>query len=108
MRGLRAWTIGRAAGPGALAGLTALILWPIYAAGFDILPLFLIALATSAFCGLSVLVITLVDFALHRRRGSRLWPIRAFDIVLGLTLAVPSLAELRLLLPDLLLAAGLL
>lgn len=107
MRVFEAWTIGRAAGAGALAGLSALILWPVYAAGFDILPLFLVTLAISAFCGLSLLIITLIDLALHRRRGSRLRPIRAFDLILGLALAAPSLAELRIVLPEFLLAAGL-
>jgi len=107
MRVFRAWTIGRAAGAGAVAGLSALLLWPIYAVGIDVLPLFLIALTTSAFCGLSLLVITLIDLAVHRRRGSRLRPIRAFDLILGLALAVPSLVELRIVLPDFVLAAGL-
>jgi hypothetical protein len=107
MRVFRAWTIGRAAGAGAVAGLSALLLWPIYAVGIDVLPLFLIALITSAFCGLSLLVITLIDLAVHRRRGSRLRPIRAFDLILGLALAVPSLVELRIILPDFVLAAGL-
>lgn len=107
MRIFRIWTIGRAAAAGALAGLSALVLWPIYGAGFDILPLFLVALALSAFCGLSLLVITFYDLAVHRRRGSRVWPIRVFDITFGLALAAPSLAELHLLLPDFLYAAGL-
>jgi hypothetical protein len=99
---LKAWTIGRAEGVGTVAGFAALILWPVYAAWPQILPLFLLALATAAFCGLSLLLITLFDLARNPRRGTRLVPIRVFDIVLGLGLAVPSLFELRGLLPDLL------
>ena len=103
---LKAWTIGRAEGTGTVAGVAALILWPVYAGWAQILPLFLLTLTIAAFCGLSLLVITLFDLARHRRRGTRLVPIRVFDIVLGLALTVPSLLELRSLLPDLLAVAS--
>jgi hypothetical protein len=103
---LKGWTIGRAEGIGAVAGFAALILWPVYAAWAQILPFFLLALMIAAFCGLSLLVITLFDLARHPRRGTRLVPIRVFDIVLGLGLTVPSLIELRSLLPDLLAIAA--
>jgi len=91
------WTIGRATGIGASAGLLALVLWPLYAV-FQraVLWPFAAALAVAALCGLSILGITAVDM-LSRSRGESLRPIRVFDLVLGFTLSVPSLAELHLL-----------
>ena len=87
---LKRWTIQRAEGIGVPAGLAALLLWPAYAAWESVLPLFAAALAISAFCGLSILVITAFDLAV-RRRGRSLRPVRGFDIALGLLLAAPSL-----------------
>ena len=96
---LKAWTIGRATGLGITAGLAALILWPIYAAYQErVLWLFIAALLVAAFCGLSILLISLGDIVLHRR-GDRLRPVRAFDLIVGLALAVPSLIQLITLLP---------
>ena len=96
---LNAWTIRRATGIGVIAGLAALILWPIYAAYQEaIFWIFVAALAVAAFCGLSILLITSADMIL-RRRGDRLRPVRAFDIALGVLLAGPSLVQLNTLLP---------
>jgi hypothetical protein len=90
------WTIGRATGVGVIAGIAALILWPLYAAYQDrVLPLFVAALALAALCGLSILWITAVDLVTHRRRGQRLRAVRTFDVVLALLLMVPSLVQLR-------------
>ena len=90
------WTIGRATGVGVMAGIAALILWPLYAAYQDrVLPLFVAALALAALCGLSILWITLVDLVTHRRRGERLRAVRIFDVLLALLLALPSLIQLR-------------
>ncbi len=90
------WTIGRATGVGVMAGIAALILWPLYAAYQEkVLPLFVAALALAALCGLSILWITLVDLVTHRRRGERLRAVRIFDVVLALLLALPSLIQLR-------------
>jgi hypothetical protein len=95
---LRWWTIGRATGVGVTAGLVALILWPIYAAYQErVLWVFLASLAAAAACGVSILLISVTDAVLNRR-GRRLRPIRAFDIALGLLLAVPSLLQLEALL----------
>ena len=92
---LRWWTIGRATGLGVSAGLAALVLWPLYAALQErVLWAFLAALAIAALCGLSILLITLLDAAL-KPRGRSLRPIRAFDVVVGLLLAVPSLIQLN-------------
>jgi drug/metabolite transporter (DMT)-like permease len=96
---LKAWNLRRATGIGVTAGLAALILWPIYAAYQDkVLWPFLAVLAIAAFCGISILLITGADMLL-RRRGSSMRPVRAFDIVLGIALAVPSLIQLDALLP---------
>lgn len=92
------WDIRRATGVGVIAGIAALILWPLYAAYQDaVLWAFLIALAVTAFCGLSVLIITLKDMY-SRTRGKLMQRIRVFDVVLGLLLAVPSLIQLEALL----------
>lgn len=95
---LSGWTARRAGGPGIVAGLAAFILWPAFASFPQILFFpFVIALSLAGFCGLSILVLTAVDFR-NNRRGRRVRPIRAFDIVFGLALAAPSLLELSSLL----------
>jgi hypothetical protein len=95
---LKAWTIRRATALGIPAGLAALVLWPIHSS-FEPRAFwpFVAALAVASFCGLSILLITGVDMVLHRR-GQSLRPVRAFDIVLGSALAVPSLIHLNWLL----------
>jgi hypothetical protein len=55
--------------------------------------LFAAALAIAAFCGLSILSITILDMLVHKRAES-LRPVRAFDIAIGVALAVPSLVQL--------------
>jgi polyferredoxin len=90
----------RATGAGVAAGLLAFLLWPAFLFfGKLVLAPFLIALAGAALCGASMLWITIVDLLTHRRRGERLRPVRAFDVVLALLLTVPPLLELRALLP---------
>lgn len=97
---LRWWTIGRATGVGVVAGLAALILWPIYAALQDaVLIPFLVALALAAFCGVSILWISAVDLA-TQQRGVQMRKVRTFDIVLGILLAGPSAVQLYALLTD--------
>ena len=94
----RFWDIRRATGIGVVAGLAALILWPLYAAYQEpVLWPFLAALAVTAFCGLSLLILTLKDMV-TRTRGRLMQRIRIFDIILGLLLAVPSLVQLEALL----------
>lgn len=96
---LSGWTIGRATGVGISAGLAAVLLWPLYALYQDaVLTPFLLMLCLAALCGLSILWITLLDLLTHRRRGSRLRPVRAFDLAVALLLAVPSLLQLQALL----------
>lgn len=95
---LKWWTIGRATGIGTAAGLLALLLWPLYASFQDavLLP-FVVCLAVAAFCGLSILAITAGDILTHSR-GESLRPVRAFDIILGVLLSVPTLIQLNALL----------
>ena len=86
------WTVKRATGIGVVAGLGALIIglfadsWP----GLLRLP-FLLLCGVAAGCGLSILWITAVDRLRYGRRGERLVPLRVFDVVLALALALPSL-----------------
>ena len=95
MKLLRSWTITQAMQIGLVAGLLALILWPAYAIFQDPLRLpFAASLAASAFCGLSILAITITDLLFHRARGRRLRPIRVFDIVLGVSMTLPGLMAL--------------
>ena len=54
---------------------------------------FAATLAIAAFCGLSILSITILDMLVHKR-GASLRPVRAFDIAIGIFLAVPSLIQL--------------
>ena len=96
---LRRWTISRAAGTGVLAGLASVILWLLFAAYQE--PFrwpYAAALALTALCGVSILGMTAADILLRPRRGGRVVPIRAFDIGLGLMLAVPPLVTLDALL----------
>lgn len=98
-RVVHAWRIQRATGFGVGAGLVALMLawlsqlWP------DLLDYpYAVALAFTAFCGGSILWISGFDM---RRRGTseRMRPIRAFDLVVGAGLLLPSLYGLWLLRP---------
>ncbi|MBA3896254.1 MAG: hypothetical protein H0X36_03775 [Sphingomonadaceae bacterium] len=93
MKLVSAWTLRRATGTGIFAACAALLLWPVYAAISRTAEIpFEIALFVTAISGLSMLVITLADL-LTTDRGSRLRPVRAFDIALGLILAaLPAMA----------------
>ena len=88
------WTLGRASGVGATAGLVALLLWPFWGDSEGVLNWpFAAAAALAGLCGVSILLITALDIVTHRR-GRRMRPVRGFDIVLGLFLVGLSLAQL--------------
>jgi hypothetical protein len=97
---ISSWTIRRATGSGTVAAGAALVLWAIYmiteGARFEKVAAVTlgVALAVTAFCGLSILVMTLIDVRNHRR-GQRVRAVRTFDVAFGLLLAVPTLVELR-------------
>jgi hypothetical protein len=88
------WTIRRASGIGASAGLVALLIWPfayIYPDAFA-WPLLGTA-AVAGLCGCSILLITLTDILFHRPRGRRIRPVRIFDLALGAALVGLALLE---------------
>ena len=84
---------------GLTAGLIALVLWPLYASYQEkVLWPFIAVLLVAAICGLSILLMTAVDVVM-RKRGARVRPVRAFDVITGLALSLPSLLQLDALLP---------
>ena len=88
------WTLRSATRAGFLAGLAALLIWPVYAVTQEPLrPLFVAALAITTFSGLSILFITTVDL-LTVSRGRSILPARIFDLALGALLAIPAGAAL--------------
>ena len=96
------WTIGRASGVGATAGLLALILWPFSSGPGDPVEWPLTAAALAAMvCGLSILLITAGDMLFHRPRSERLRPVRVFDIAVALFLVALGLFRIEQLLGQL-------
>jgi hypothetical protein len=96
----KGWTVQRATGLGLVAGAAAIVARIAYPTWPGALYWPLLALCgVAAFCGLSLLWITAVDrYRRGRRRGSRIAPLRAFDIAVGLLLAAPSLWMIEILL----------
>lgn len=89
------WTIPRASGIGVVAGLASILLWQAYVAWHEpVRGFYLAALAITALCGVTILLLTAADVLFHRRRGRRIRPVRAFDVVLGLLLALPALSAI--------------
>ena len=106
---MQRWSIHQLAGAGSIAGIAALFLWPAFVAWPDALRLpFILILVAACFCGAAMLWITGRDIARRPVRGSRLRPIRTFDVVLGLALTVPTALELGAIVPDSLSQLGLL
>ena len=88
---LSGWTIQRATGAGVVCGLAATLLAGFFELRADgLLYPYALLLAATAFCGASILWITLFDM---RSRGTsgRMLPIRGFDAAVALTFMVPAL-----------------
>lgn len=85
---IRALSVPRVTGVGAVAGAAALLLWVAYSwwPQAFVLP-YVAALAVTAICGAYILLATWYDSYRNPRRGSRIRPIRGFDIAVGLLLA---------------------
>lgn len=95
------WTTNQLSGVGLLAGLVAVMLWLFYGRWPHIVGWpFIAALGIAAACGILMLALTLRDLKHRSGRGSRLKPIRAFDVIVGLLLAIPTLVELHAVLPE--------
>ena len=92
---MRGWTLGRAVGIGASAGLLALVLWPFCAASALLYWPFLVVACFAGLCGAWIVVATMLDLTFHRPRGERLRPVRAFDLVLGGGLFLLASFEIR-------------
>jgi hypothetical protein len=88
------WTIPRASGVGVTAELVALLLWPFHFTAETLDLVFGFAAGVAGLCGASILLMTGLDLLFHRRRGERVRPLRAFDIVLGGALVLLSLVQL--------------
>jgi len=98
---IRRWTIQRASLVGIAAGLIALLVAAMPGSWRGgLLYAYASLLALTAFCGLSVLWITIGDIR-TRGRGGRMRPIRTFDAATGLVLLLPALYAFWLIRPDL-------
>jgi hypothetical protein len=98
---LKSWTIRRASSVGIAGGLATAVtaaLFGSWPAG--LLYPYAALLALTAFCGASILWITLIDTR-RRARGERVRPIRAFDVAIGLALFIPAAMVLKRLWPEL-------
>ena len=95
------WTIQRATVIGIVAGLSALIVSALISGRpGGLLDAYAALLAFTAFCGASILWITLIDVR-SRGRGGRMRPIRAFDVAAALLLILPSLYAFSRVWPEL-------
>jgi hypothetical protein len=90
------WSLRRVSGVGAMAGLLAFVLWPFTGFyGLVLLWIFVLVAGFAAACGFLILLITIRDMATHPRRGSRIRPLRSFDMALATILLVLSWFELH-------------
>ena len=95
------WTIQRATVIGIAAGLGALLLSALEGTWHEpLLGIYAALLGFTALCGLSILWITFLDIR-NRGRGGRMRPIRAFDAVAGIALALPTAYALWMIWPEL-------
>lgn len=95
---LKAWTIQRAEAFGIPAGVLSAALWAAFPTWPEALEIpFAVALAVTAFCGVSILWITARDVVHGPTRGKMLRAIRVVDVAIGIVLTVPPLYALRML-----------
>ena len=88
----RSWTL---VGLAVSAELLALVLWP-FVGGWSVLFWPFLLLSTAAgLAGAWIVLATMVDLTFHRPRGERVRPLRGFDLVLGATLFLLALLQLR-------------
>jgi len=92
---MRGWTLGRAVGMGATAGLLVLALWPFLASADLLYWPFVVLACFAGLCGAWIVLATMFDLTFHRPRGERLRPVRAFDLVLGGGLFLLAWLQLR-------------
>jgi hypothetical protein len=85
---IRGLSVPRVTAAGAVAGAAAMLLWVAYSwwPRAFVIP-YVLALAVTVTCGAYILLATWYDSYRNPRRGSRIRPIRGFDIVSGLLLA---------------------
>lgn len=84
------WTFKQLARVGVMAGLAALVLWPVFAIAQGLVRApFIAALALAALSGISILFITVKDLLTVTRARSML-PARIFDLAFGAALTLPS------------------
>ncbi len=99
---LSGWTIKRAENAGLIFGAATVLLWVAYTSWpYTLAYPFAVALALTAFCGISILWISARDATKGPKRGRLLRAIRVFDVALGLLLAVPAILALNSIAPDL-------
>ncbi len=95
VRYLDRWTLQRAGVTGGAAALGAILVAIFAPFGEPGVPqLYAVLLALTAFCGASILFITLSDMRRRGAAGSPRRAIRSFDGALGLVLLTPSLLAL--------------
>ena len=85
---IRGLSVPRVTAAGAGAGAAAMLLWVAYSwwPRAFVIP-YVLTLAVTVACGAYILLATWYDSYRNPRRGSRIRPIRGFDIVSGLLLA---------------------
>ena len=92
---MRGWSFARASGIGTTAGLLAILLCPFFRRFGGVLTWpFAILAGVMGLRGLSILLMTLIVM-LTRRRGSRIRPLRGFDLAVGLGLVGLSILQLQ-------------
>ena len=91
----RASIISRLTASGAAAALFALLLWPFLERSDTLFWPLLALLGATSLAGAAILLLTALDMLRRPRRGSRVGPIRIFDLVAGAALLGFGLMQLH-------------